>query len=321
MDVEQVSVEHEGRELTGIGEMSPELKAHIDGKPAPEAAPETVPSVESKAEPEATKPPRGAKRIDQLTGEREAAKREADQAKQDAADARRDAAEVRARIAALESARAEPVTTKATEPTADSRPKPTEGDIGTKYETYGDFVEDLSDWKAEQRIAAIDFDARIRSRIEADAATRSFQDTLGKVFDRGQKVYGDFDAVLQNGPGVPVTLGKDADEGQARVRYIAGLPNAEHLFYAIAKDATLAQTLARASDLEFGMRLSALAPSSAVASPASTASAVVPLPIPYQPVGSGSSTTVTPSNKLVSGEDYDKSGYREKRRQELARRK
>lgn len=32
-----------------------------------------------------------------------------------------------------------------------TRPKPTEDEIGTKYETYGAYVEDLTDWKVEQR--------------------------------------------------------------------------------------------------------------------------------------------------------------------------
>lgn len=35
-----------------------------------------------------------------------------------------------------------------------TRPKPTEDEIGTKYRTHAEFVEDLADWKFEQREAA-----------------------------------------------------------------------------------------------------------------------------------------------------------------------
>jgi hypothetical protein len=103
--------------------------------------------------------------------------------------------------------------------------------------------------------------------------------------------------------------------------WIASLPNAEHIEYAIAKDADLARRLAKATDVEFGMIVSQLAPASAVASPASTARTESPtVPKPYQPVGSGSSTTVIPSSALTqkAGHDFDKSGYREQRAKERA---
>lgn len=34
-----------------------------------------------------------------------------------------------------------------------TRPKPQESEVGTKYATYGDYVEDISDWKAEVKLA------------------------------------------------------------------------------------------------------------------------------------------------------------------------
>ena len=88
--------------------------------------------------------------------------------------------------------------------------------------------------------------------------------------------------------------------------------------YAIAKDADLATRLSKMSDVEFGMALAAVAPVAAVASTASTARTVVPPPPPYQPVAGGGSTTVPSSADLAerSTEDYDRSGYREKRAKE-----
>lgn len=41
-----------------------------------------------------------------------------------------------------------------------ARPKPTEDEIGSKYATYGDYVEDLADWKVEQREAKRDAELR-----------------------------------------------------------------------------------------------------------------------------------------------------------------
>jgi hypothetical protein len=66
----------------------------------------------------------------------------------------------------------------------------------------------------------------------------------------------------------------------------------------------------------FALEVAKLAPNGSVATPASTAaSGSVPPPAPYQPVGSGSTTTALPSAELArkGGYDFDKSGYREKR--------
>ena len=71
----------------------------------------------------------------------------------EAETARREAAEARAE---LERERAAKVT-KPTEARAEAkapdytRAKPTEAQVGEKYQTYADFIEDLDDWKYEQR--------------------------------------------------------------------------------------------------------------------------------------------------------------------------
>jgi len=310
--LEQVSVESsDGRVLTGVGVTTEALQETIDAR-TPDTA-KTPPPVAGDAAPVPVepKPTRGQKRFDQLTGEREAEKRA-----REAAEKERD--ELKAQLAAAKQPPADPKPRELEpEPKAPvlTRNKPVEDEIGTKYQSYADFVEDLADWKAEQRLAALDLDARVRSSIEADRASRSFADSVEDIKTRGRKVYANFDAVLATGAGVPIALGPDTATDTARVKAILGLPNAEHLIYAIANDADLAKTLGSLSDVAFGLKLAQIAPASPVASPASTGTPGSLPPQPYQPVGSGSVTTVPSSAELTrkAGFDFDRSGYREKR--------
>src|SRR5262245_2577834 len=169
-DLTPVSAEQDGRVLTGVGvtkealETVMERHAETPDPAPPEPKPDTGP-----AEP-VPKQTRGARRFDQLTGEREAEKRRADAAE---AELTKLKAELAQRAAVVPPATSSPVSAEPVAPAAPSptRAKPTEDEIGTKYQTYGDFVEDLADWKAEQRFAALDFDARIRTSIEADRAS------------------------------------------------------------------------------------------------------------------------------------------------------
>jgi hypothetical protein len=72
-----------------------------------------------------------------------------------------------------------------------TRPKPTKNDKlpdgKAKYPAYEDYVEDLADWKAEQRIAA--------QQREQQAAQQ--QQTLGKQLEEARGRYTDFDSVTK----------------------------------------------------------------------------------------------------------------------------
>jgi len=306
--LEVVSVEDDnGRVLSGVGVDAESLRETMD-RHAPAETPAKsadAPAADTTAQPDEPKPSRGRRRIDDLTREREDEKRRAD-----AAERERD--DLKAKLAAAPAPRSEPqhppVAAPVAQPAA-TRTKPTEDQVGTKYQTYADFVEDLSDWKAEQRIVALDFDARIRTSIEADRASRSHSAKVDEVLARGRKTYADFDAVLQaphmiagNWPG-------------EKIQVIASLDQPEAIQYALAKDPVLAESLRTEPNLaKFGIRLAQLMTAAPVASPASTGLTSSVLPQPYQPVGSGSKTTVTPSAELAKkGFDFDKSGYREKR--------
>jgi len=273
----------------------------------PDEAPAAQPAVETPAQPEA-KPTRGSRRFSALEHER-------DEAKAQAEAVTRERDELKARLAAG-APRPEPAPVHAApaarvEPPAATRPKPSEDQVGTTYQTYADFVEDLADWKVEQRDAKrqSDIDARILSAIEADRASQRHLTKVDEVISRGRKTYPDFDAVLQ---APHMIAGNWPSE---KISVIASLDSPESIQYQLGKDPVLAESLRTEPNLaKFGIRLAQLMTAAAVVSPASTAPTSSVAPRPYQPVGSGSKTTVTPSAELAkTGFDFDKSGYRERR--------
>lgn len=88
--------------------------------------------------------------------------------------------ELAAKVKQLEAERAQPTKPAETQPKVESqpqqytRPKPTVDDRGAdgkpKYATYEDFVEELGDWKAEQRWAAQERERQQRQQSEEVAA-------------------------------------------------------------------------------------------------------------------------------------------------------
>lgn len=64
-------------------------------------------------------------------------------------------------------------------------PKPTEDEIGTKYDSYADFVEALADWKVEQRDAAREAKlAEDRQKTQQETAQREYDTALAKTLER-----------------------------------------------------------------------------------------------------------------------------------------
>lgn len=268
------------------------------GQPVP-AAKEPLSSEEA---------PKSRKRIAQERIDKAVAAEKEAQRRADAAEARLRELESRSAAKPEEPAKR----AQAAEPT---RPKPTEDEVGTKYQSYADFVEDLADWKVEQREAKQNLkhviDATVAERIEADRATRSFHDSAAAMVERGRKVFTDFDAVQKSGPGSHVNLGPE------RTQAILRLPYAEHVIYEACKSAALAQELLSISNpIEFGMRLASLKPTERAAD-AAPSRPVVPMTNavpPMQPVGTSSRTSQPALSELASkGHDFDSSGYRERR--------
>ncbi len=307
----QVSHEVDGRILTGVGvsqdNLAETMDRHTEAEPEP-AAPAQARTDNGQFQPAQPKQTRGQRRFDELTREREDARRQA-------ADAIRERDELRARLSApVESAPAEAPSSRPASQPATTRSKPIEDEIGTKYQSYADFAEDLADWKVEQRLGAFDINAAVRQGIEADRATRHFADTVSGVFTKARQSYPDFDAVIAQGPGSQIDFGKQ------RRDWLVSRPDADHVLYAIAKDGAFASRLASMTDIDFGIAVSQL--SQTAAAPASAPAGSF-APAPYQPVGSGSRTASVPLSEMPkkAGYDFDASGYREKRARELGRKR
>lgn len=330
-----VSHEQDGRILSGVNpDDTAETLQKVMARHAPKAegteappisepAPpsEPPPVEEPPAPPEPAKESRGAKRIAQLT----AAQKEEQRARQ-AVEQERDA--LKQRIEALEQAQVraagappQPVATEAPPPQAPPLQQfqqlaqvlpPVLQDFNNflvtyPQATYNDF--ELARLQFVDQARAAEFDARFRQSIEADRASRSFLERTEETRVKARGVYPDFDAVVTQGPGASVFF------EQPRLDLIINSPHAGHLQYVIAKDAALANRLATCSPYQFAAELAKITPTSAVARPAPTGTqeSATP-PVPYQPVGTGSTTTTPSSAELIKGSfDFDKSGYREKR--------
>lgn len=316
--LEQVSVTSGDRVLTGVGVSEESLRETVERHaPAePSDIPESTPPAPSPARNEQgqfAKPPKGRERFQALTAERDTERQ-----KREAAERERD--ELKARLSAPPPVQA-PVPAPAPTP---EKPPPV-----FQFAQYDAWVQEHPDatWDDWNRAAVqaqvnhewqqrqSDLSAQIRKELAAAHADQQFWTHVDQVTARAKATYPDFETVIASGPGARIVLGRDAEMGTARVKYIAQLPQAEHVQYAIAKDASLAQRLAGMSDLEFGVTVAGLAPSNHLtAAPTPTPRTPTP-PQPYQPVGSGTQTTVPQSSELVSkaGFDFDKSGYRERR--------
>lgn len=241
----------------------------------------------------AEKPKPVRKRLDELTFQREEANRRAE-----AAEAK--IKELEAKIAAP--AVAKPADAPVTVPETVVRAKPAETEVGTKYPSYSDYVEDLADWKAEQREMKFrqELEARSTASIEADRASRTIAASASDAFTRGRAAYPDFDAVLKAADGVIIPM-----EYQ---KAILKLPNPEHAMYGLAQDQTKLKAILNITDgVQLGMELAQFMPRETGASPAPPALVVrtTNAPAPTQPVGSGSRTTRPSLQELADSGNYD----------------
>lgn len=314
-DLTQVSAESDGRVLTGVGTTVEALEKTME-RHAEEPPAEAAPPVNGNGS-EPAKEKRGAKRFDQLTAEREEARRDAEAAKKERDDLRAQLAQPKPVSEPASQAIVAPAPAAAAAPLPAERTKPSEDEVGTKYKSYAEFAEDLADWKYEQKFGAQDFDTRVRAALAADREQQARHQVVATALERGKAAYPDWEDVVYRGPASDINIGKDDAASTARMESVLRLPNAEHILYALGKDAEQTARLAKLSDVEFGLALAQFSPAvtSVASQPASTGARSTPAPAPFQPVGSGSKTTVTPSADLPkkAGYDFDKSGYREKR--------
>ncbi len=311
--LEQVSVESpDGRILTGVGAPVESLQETVESRS--EAAPEPVSDAAATPSPERSeggqfkaKEPKGRARFQELTSERDTYKGQAESALERAERAERELSELKSKP----QAQSQPVTEP--EPAPVVRARPSEDEVGAKYPTYADFVEDLADWKAEKRIlAAKEEFQQILSERDMRQSLSSHVQTIGS---RGREAYKDFDTVIQASP---VLFSPDHQ------RAILMAPHSEHVQYALASDLALAERIAAITDpFLLGLEFAKLGPSSVsapssprVVSPASTPAGVSSkAPAPYQPVGTGTKTTSPPLEDLAAAGDYE--AYKARRSSDL----
>lgn len=319
----QVSVEQDGRTLSGVGVSADSLQHTMDSRttvpepstaspPADDAAPALR---EGTAESLQPKPTRGQARFSELAQKVKDADARAEAAERKAAEAEARYAQAPTPVpqtplqmapSAAES-KVGPSVPNGGDSGQPTRPEPSEDEVGAKYALYGDFVKDHGKWVWEQQQKQIQ--DQVRSGIEAHSQQQAFLSHVESTRARGRAAYKDFDAMLQSGPGTYVTM------PDAAIRHIFQLPNTEHVQYAIMRDGALAQRLAAlaASDpFSFGLELSKVAPATPAVQSASTGTvgSATP-PAPMQPVGSGSPTTSTSSAELAKLGNYD--AYKAKR--------
>lgn len=326
-DLQPVSVEQDGRVLTGVGvsveQLEETMARHAPPESSAPASPEVTPASGAAAAPAAevgadVPKTKGRARYSELTAERDAAKREREEAQRerDAIKAELDALRTRA----VSSPAPAPSASPATAAVSAAAPAPSEK---FTYPSYTEAVAtnptlDFDQWDRARFEAfqqwhtdRLNLDARISSSIEAMQASRQAADRLASIRARGKAAYSDFDAVLQQSSHV-----QQMNWPLPKLQAIFELDAPEHVQYALAKDPALAERLRTEPNIvKFGMEIAKLIPAAPGAAPASPVSAgSVVAPAPYQPVGSGSKTTVIPSAELAKkGFDFDASGYRERR--------
>ena len=283
----QTTLEHDGRVFTGTDTDADATEAAFAETTAGRAA-----DVEArKADP--NKPIRGRRRFDQLTFEREEAKREA--------------AALKAELDSLKAkpASAEPAKSATTETPAE--PKQATPTAGTKEPELEDFLDQPDPLKAFNTALKAylksdiseQIDARLSQRLEAERASRQLTQTVADLRERGKSAYRDFETVL---------AASDVQFPEPILWNIVNDPHGEHIQYALATDPDLAKKVAAIRDpLELGRvlgRLGATGTSAPPASPAPVAKSTAPRP--FQPV-SGASRTTSPSiEDLAESGDYER---------------
>jgi len=287
----QTSLEHDGRVFTGTDTDSEATEAAFAETTAGRKA-----EIEAKAA-DPNKPIRGRRRFDQLTFEREEAKREAEKARSEAEALR----------AELEAAKTRNADSKAETTKTEAEPAKVEAKSTAVRPKLEDFLEQPDPIKAfDEALSAYheaqiseQIDARLSSRLEAERASRQLTQTVADLRERGKSAYDDFETVLNS---------SDVKFPEPILWQIVNDPNGEHIQYALASDEKLAKEVAGLRDpLALGRilgRLGAVGTSARPASPAPTAKSQAPRP--FQPV-SGASKTASPSiEDLAEAGDYER---------------
>lgn len=223
--------------------------------------------------------------------------------------------ELRERLARLEGAQsrggdaAEPAK-PAPKQIAPTRPKPDPNDA--KYKTYDDYVEDLADWKTEQRLAA---DKAAATEREQNERLREKFDNFRAQQQKAAAKYDDWDEVMSNKdivlPEVMNVAVVDFENGADVAYYVATHPDfRQHLLdmndgYS---DLKIVHELSRLSDYLLEQENAEEEPANSE-KPAATVAAPKPAvssaPAPIKPIGGAS----TAANGMKSPDEMTQKEY------------
>jgi len=164
---DDIEVESSGAPVEEVPAPRVSQDAAIEATSGADEASETIEAAEEPSEEPKPKPRNSLQaKIDSVVAKQRQAERERD--------------EYRAKVDAYE--RSQPRTEPEKREPQYTRPKPTEGEIGAKYADYPAYIEDLTDWKLEQRDAQQAIQARqqaVSQRHEANAA--KFSEKIAKA--------------------------------------------------------------------------------------------------------------------------------------------
>jgi hypothetical protein len=211
-------------------------------------------------------------RINELTAKQRQAERERDEARQEAAKLK-----------------ATQTTTAPAEPAYYTRPKPLEAQVGSVYADYAAYIEDLTDWKVDEREAKRNL---TQQATQADQAERDLVAQVQARIATFKTTHPDYDAVIA---GVEIPAG--APGTQALYEHLRHSDLGPDLAYALGQDQTLLTSIV---SLPPGKAVAALGKlegkiedrlAAASAGPAATSAPGTKAKPPIKPVGSSPVTS------------------------------
>lgn len=188
--------------------------------------------------------------------------------------------------------------------TPQTRPKPSEDEVGTKYATYGDYVEDLTEWKAEQREAAA---LVTRHQEQVTNRRRELSTSLAETVTVARAKFSDYDAVIDP---VITAISAHPRRDEDFTEFVAKSKAGGELVYRLGKDATALQSVLGARSFTDLTRALTAVEVSILAPPKESPKPVTSAPDPHTPVGSAGSASATDPKNI-----NDLATYRKNREQ------
>ncbi len=212
-----------------------------------------------------------------------------------------------------EPAAAKPQTTERAKPQPADRDK----DGKAKYASYEEYLEDLADWKAEQRLKVYESEQAEKQRAAGVAReNRRIEQFWNERVDKARARYQDFDAALdpKNGPAADIAPGSVVDQ------WILQSPQGADLLYFFSQNRADLRRLARLHPVDAARELAAIEAAMEDERHAQKTARTTKAPPPSREIGGRGTAAVDDVTKAVA--DDDVGGYiAAMNRREIARKK